>query len=180
MGRLYRRAFALAETAATAVARAATVLGVGLLCLVVLLKGTDIVTRNVMGFSWLGPGELSLFCAASLYFIGYAALMRWREDVAVEYFHERLPRRIRRIAEILIAGASLLFFAVVTWKAIALFELFGLMSHPVFDLPQSVTVLPILAGSGCCLVVAIFNLWDAIDRVVRGRPDLPRRKIEAA
>ncbi len=176
MTALYARAFAFAERAADGVARAAGVSGVVLLGLVVVLKSIDIVTRNLLGFSWLGPGELSLFCAGGLYFIGYAALMRLREAVAVEFFHDRLPRRVRRIAEILIAAANALFFAVVTVKAIALYELFSLMSHPVFNIPQSVVLIPILAGGGACLTVALFELWDAVDRVARGRPDPARRR----
>jgi TRAP-type C4-dicarboxylate transport system permease small subunit len=179
MAALYPRAFALAERAAGALERVVTAVGVVLLALVVGLKSIDIVTRNLLAFSWLGPGELSLFAAAALYFIGYAALIKRREDVAVEYFHDRLPRRVRRVAEVLIAGAGALFFAIVTWKAVALFQLFGLMSHPVFDIPQSVIVVPILAGGAACLAMALFNLWDAIDRVARGRPDVAPRRVSA-
>jgi len=42
------------------------------------------------------------------------------------------------------------------------------MFHPVFPIPQSVTVLPILAASVGCLWVASYKALVAIDRLRRG------------
>lgn len=135
---------------------------------VVGLNGAEMFGRTLFGSSSVYFAEASLTLSALVWFAGYAVLLHRDEDVRLDWLYDRLPAALRGWLDLLIEAGTVLFFGVVAKASWAYFQLSGLMMHPVFSVPQSYTVAPILIGSVLCLFMALHRLLVALARL-RGR-----------
>jgi TRAP-type C4-dicarboxylate transport system permease small subunit len=142
--------------------RMTTALCALLLVAVVALSATEIVARSFFQASSVEVVDLTLQLAILMYFLGYLSLLNRNEDVAIDYFHRRIPTPIRRVVDILAACAIAAFFAVLLVKSVALFRLGLRYNHPVFPIPNAVTITPALLGSLGGLLVAVRKTLDAL------------------
>jgi TRAP-type C4-dicarboxylate transport system permease small subunit len=165
-----RRLLVLYGRSAELVDRGAMAFSAGMLAVVVGLNAVEIVARRAGRSSPLLV-ELSVTLATTMYFVGYAALLRRDDDVVMEYVYRRLPRRGRRWLDLAIALAVLGFFALLLDRAVALFRLMRPTSHPVFPISQSYTVLPLLVAAVACLWVAGYRVVVAAARLTGSGPE---------
>jgi len=153
--------------------RITTALCALLLIAVVALSATEIVARSFFHASSVEVVDMTLQLAVLMYFLGYLSLLNRDEDVAIDYFHRRLPTPVRRVVDILAAGAIAAFFAVLLVKSVALFRLGLRYNHPVFPIPNAVTITPALLGSLGGLLVAVRKALDAVACVSSPPPAPP-------
>src|SRR4051812_19774712 len=128
-----------------------------MLVTVVVLNGIEIITRYFFGYSSLYSAEASLVISALMYFAGYVVLLKRNEDVTLDYFYLKMPLRMRRILDVLLALGALTFFAVLFETSLRYLRLTSMMEHPVLPIPQSYTTAPILIAAICCLWVAFYK-----------------------
>jgi TRAP-type C4-dicarboxylate transport system permease small subunit len=133
-----------------------------LLIAVVALSATEIVARTFFQASSVEVVDLTLQLAILMYFLGYLSLLNRNEDVAIDYFHRRLPTPVQRVVDVIAACAIAAFFAVLLVKSVALFRLGLRYNHPVFPIPNAVVVAPALLGSLGGLLVAVRKAVDAL------------------
>ena len=150
-----------------AVAAATLWLCVAALIVAVGLDAWEIVARYFFGSSSLYRVELSVELCTALYLIGYLVLLARGEDVTMDYFHERLPARVRVVLDVLIAAGVVWFFAVLLDASVAYFRLTRLMTHPTFPISRGVTTMPIVVAAAGGLWVAVYRLLDALHDVGR-------------
>jgi TRAP-type C4-dicarboxylate transport system permease small subunit len=139
---------------------------VAALVVAVLLNAVEIAGRYFFGSSSLYRVELSLELCTAMYLIGYLVLLARNEDVAMDYFHDRLPRRARLILDVAIAGGTTWFFAVLLDSSLVYFRLTSTMTHPTFPISRGLTTLPILIAAGGCLWVAIYRVLASVRDLV--------------
>jgi TRAP-type C4-dicarboxylate transport system permease small subunit len=132
----------------------------------VSLNAIEIASRYLFGNSSLYRVELSLELCTAMYLIGYLVLLARDEDVAMDYFHARLPRRVRLILDVAIAVGTTWFFAVLLDSSLVYFRLTSAMTHPTFPISRGVTTLPILVAAGGCLWVAIYRVLASVRDLV--------------
>ncbi len=137
-----------------------------MLVAVVTLNGAQVVSRYFFGYSLIYAAESSLVVSALMYFAGYVVLLKRREDVALDYLYLKLPLRLRRWLDLLIALAIVVFFAVLFEASLRYVRLTSLMEDPVLPIAQSWTTAPILVAAALCLWVAIYQLLQAIERLL--------------
>lgn len=78
----------------------------------------QVLFRYVLHWSidWTEEGARVLFLIAVL--LGIALAVREREHIAVPFLLDRLPRRLKALARMLIAALTLLFLAMLGWGAL--------------------------------------------------------------
>jgi TRAP-type C4-dicarboxylate transport system permease small subunit len=135
---------------------------------VVGLNGAEMVGRTVFGTSSVYYAEASLTLSALVWFAGYAVLLHRDEDVRLDWIYDRLAPSVRRLLDLLIEAGTVLFFGVVVSASWSYFQLGKLMMHPVFSVPQSYTVAPVLIGSALCLFMAVHRTIIAAVAVAEG------------
>lgn len=136
-----------------------------MLGMVVAINGLEIITRYFFHYSSLYSAEISLVISALMYFVGYAVLLRRDEDVTLDYFYMKFPKRVQRVIDVLLALGVLTFFLVLSEASIRYVRLTSTMQHMVMPVPQSYTTAPILVAAVCCLWVALYKLLVAVDRL---------------
>jgi TRAP-type C4-dicarboxylate transport system permease small subunit len=136
----------------------------GALALVVAFNAVEIAARR-LGRSSPLLVELSITLATAFYLVGYTALLHHDDDVVMEYVYRRIPVRIRRWLDVTIALGVLGFFVVLLAKSVALLRLTRPMTHPVFPVSQSYTVIPVVLAAAICLWVAGYRVVAAATRV---------------
>jgi TRAP-type C4-dicarboxylate transport system permease small subunit len=136
-----------------------------MLVVVVALNAVEIITRYFFGYSSLYSAEISLVVSALMYFIGYVVLLRRDQDVTLDYFYMKLPARVQRVIDVLLALGVLTFFLVLFEASIRYVRLTNMMQHTVMPIPQSYTTAPILVAAACCLWVAFYKALIAVDRL---------------
>lgn len=142
--------------------RGATTFGATLLALVVVVAGAELVMRSTTGSSWIEAGDLSMLMALTMYLIGYPALLNRDEDIRMDYFYVWMPWQVRRVLDAATAAAILVFFVILFFKSIALFQLGLRFRHPVLAMPAAVVYAPMMAGALFGLIVAVRKLIDGL------------------
>ena len=148
------------------VADATLWLCVAALAVAVSLNGIEIVGRYFFGDSSLYRVEISLELCTALYLIGYLVLLARDEDVRMDYFYDRLPRRMRLILDFVIAGGTAWFFFVLLQSSLVYYRLTSTMTHPTFPISRGITTLPVLIAAGGCLWVAVYRLLASVRGLV--------------
>ena len=134
----------------------------------VSLNGIEIVGRYVFADSSLYRVEISLELCTALYLVGYLVLLARDEDVKVDYFYERMPRRTQLLLDLAIAGGTAWFFYELLQSALVYYRLTSTMTHPTFPISRGVTTLPVLVAAGGCLWVAVYRVLASVHGLVRG------------
>jgi TRAP-type C4-dicarboxylate transport system permease small subunit len=134
--------------------------------LVVGLNGFEIVSRYVFHHSSPYTVEASLSFSTFIYFAGYLVLLKRDKDVSMDFFHRRMPPRLRRVLDLVVAVAIVGFFAVLLDAAIRYYDLSSMMTHPVFPISQGITVIPIVLGAAGSLWVALYRALRALVAVL--------------
>src|SRR4051812_16134870 len=81
--------------------RSVLVLCVLLLASVVTLSAVEIIGRSFFEASSVVVVDLALQLSILMYFLGYLVLLNRDEDISVDYFYQRFPRRLRRAIDVL-------------------------------------------------------------------------------
>jgi TRAP-type transport system small permease protein len=88
-----------------------------LLCIIgssmALLIGVQVLSRYVLNHSLFWSEEVGRICLVWITFLGGSAAYRRHAHIGIDFFVKRLPSRLRRASETLVAAASLVFFAVL-------------------------------------------------------------------
>ena len=128
----------------------------------VSLNAIEIGSRYVFGHSSLYRVEISLELCTAMYLAGYLVLLARNEDVAMDYFYARLPRRAQSMLDVAIAAGTLGFFAVLLDSSITYFRLTSTMTHPTFPISRGITTLPILIAAAGCFWVALYRVLASV------------------
>jgi TRAP-type C4-dicarboxylate transport system permease small subunit len=145
-----------------------------MLVTVVVLTGTEIITRYFFRYTTLYSAEASLVVSALMYFVGYAVLLRRGQDVTLDYLYMKMPLRVQRVLDVLLAIGTLIFFAVLLEASLRYVRLTNMMEHPVLPIPQSYTTAPILIAAICCLWVALYKVLIAIEQLFSQPGEAPQ------
>lgn len=78
-----------------------------------LVTMLNIVLRNVAGVAWMWIPGFTRLTFIWLVFLGMAAVARRGEHLVVDLLQQRLPRRLRRVAVVLMHTALLPFYWVM-------------------------------------------------------------------
>jgi TRAP-type C4-dicarboxylate transport system permease small subunit len=156
------------ERTVRAVSNVTLVLCVAALVAAVGLDAIEIVARYFFGASSLYRVEVSVELCTALYLVGYLVLLARGEDVTMDYFHERLPPRVRLVLDVLIAAGIVWFFAILLQASLGYFRLTRLMTHPTFPISRGITTLPIVVAAAGCVWVAVYRLLAAAQDLMSG------------
>lgn len=138
-----------------------------LLVMTVSLNAIEIFTRYFLDYSSSYSMELAVTLSSATYFICYAVLMIKDEDVAMSFFYNKFKVKTQKIIDTAINLLVMMFMAVLLVNTINLFIMTSEVMHSVFPIKQSYTVVPLLVGSGICLWVSLFRLWNSLDDLLR-------------
>jgi TRAP-type C4-dicarboxylate transport system permease small subunit len=144
---------------------------VAALATAVALNAAEIIGRYFFGSSSLYRVEISLELCTAMYLVGYVVLLARREDVTMDYFHERMPRRVRMALDVATALGTLAFFAVLLDNALVYWRLTSTMTHPTFPISRGSTTFPIVVAAAACCYVSIYQVLAAVDDAIRSKAD---------
>ncbi len=138
------------------ISRWAESVGLAAVVFMVALTVVDVVGTKTMRLPV--PGSLDMLALAQLIGITFAAAMTLveRRHVAVEFFVEMLPKRLRLLIECAVELLSFVLFAVIVWRLLQLgyFQQTGNEVTPTTRIPLApFTYVAALAMVPVCLIL---------------------------
>jgi len=92
--------------------------GAGILVVLMLITGIDVVGRYVFHRPFIGAYELSELSMAMVVLLGWAYNQAVKGHVDIDLLHKRLPRSIQNILDFLIPLLGLTLFVFIAWQSI--------------------------------------------------------------
>ena len=141
----------------------ALIAGIGITAMV-LITAMEVFKRYFLNMptSWVLEisGYLMIFGA----FLGMAYAMQLGAHVAVDIIYRLYPERIQRIADLTVGVLSLIFWVILTWKALPQALLYlerNIRSETVLAFPQFYPMMLVVVGSLMCCFQALLMTYDA-------------------
>jgi TRAP-type C4-dicarboxylate transport system permease small subunit len=108
------------ENAVAAVETIASFVAAAVLCLVMLIVSADVAMRYVFNrpFGWTYD-LISLYLMGALFYFALSPTFAQGAHISVDVIAHRLPSRLRRTLQIVIALVSAALFATIAWLAAA-------------------------------------------------------------
>ena len=151
---------------------------IAFLALMVAINGVEIVGRGVFGRSFVWVQEISIVSAMWVYFFAYGLIAKDDEYIRVDLFANLAGPTAQRAMAIFARLATIAFHAVVAWFAIETWQFLNLFRTSVLDWPESLFVLPILAGAIDILITECIHLrWALTGNLPARRPAPPPEEV---
>ena len=154
------------QRACNALAGAMTLLGVLLFTLVVAMNGWEAVARYFFSASSIYTVEVSLVIATVVYFVGYAKVIHYNEDIRMDFFVERMRPGSQLLIDVLNEVVAVIFFGVLAYGSWRYFDLSLGIPDVLLPVSQAYVVVPILLGSGACLIVSLNRLLNSTAKLL--------------
>lgn len=151
--------------------KAVIAVSIAFLALMVAINGFEIAGRAFLDRSFVWVQEISIISAMWVYFFAYGLVAKDGEYIRVDLFASFLGPRARRAMDMFARLVTIGFHAVVAWFAVETFQFLGLFRTSVLDWPESLFVLPLLAGACDILVTECIHLrWALAGHEPAARP----------
>lgn len=158
--------------------RIVAITGVGMLALMVVINGVEIVGRGGFGRSFTWVQEVSIISAMWVYFFAYGLIAKDEEYIRVDIVANLLGDGARHALTLFARVATIAFHAIVMWFAFETWQFLGLFRTSVLDWPESLFVLPIMLGAGDILLTELIYLfWTLVGRLPAPRPHAPVEEV---
>jgi TRAP-type C4-dicarboxylate transport system permease small subunit len=158
--------------------RVVAAVAIGFLALMVAINGVEIFGRGLFGRSFVWVQEISIVSAMWVYFFAYGLIAKDDEYIRVDLFANLAGPSAQRAMALFARLATIGFHAVVAWFAIETWQFLNLFRTSVLDWPESLFVLPILAGAVDILITECIHLrWALTGRLPDRRPAPPTEEV---
>lgn len=158
--------------------RIVATVAIGMLALMVVLNGVEIIGRGGFARSFTWVQEVSIIAAMWVYFFAYGLIAKDEEYIRVDIVANLLGERARRVLTVFARLATIAFHAIVLWFAFETWQFLGLFRTSVLDWPESLFVLPILLGAADILATElVFLFWTLVGRLPPPRPHAPIEEV---
>lgn len=158
--------------------RIVVTVSIGMLMLMVMLNGLEIVGRGAFGRSFTWVQEVSIIAAMWVYFFAYGLIAKDDDYIRVDIVTNMLGESVRGALSVLARLTTITFHAIVLWFAFETWQFLGLFRTSVLDWPESLFVLPIMLGAGDILVTELIYLyWALVGRLPPPRPHAPVEEV---
>ena len=139
-------------------------LGVGILMVMMFLTVGDVCLRYFLSRPIPGAYELNEFMLVVVVFLGLAHTALKQGHVIVGILVSRLPLRIRAGLDVLTNLLGLVFFALVTWRAVVQTKVLWLSNTKsgVLSIPSAPFVFIVAFGSGILCMVLFLNILKSL------------------
>lgn len=142
---------------------------IGMFAVMVAVNALEIAGRAVFGISFSWVQEISILAAMWVYFFAYAMIVKNDEYIRVDLFTRYLPAGFNCSLDIFARLLVIAFHAVMIWFGVETFRFLSLFTTSVLDWPESLFVLPVVAGSVDILLTELIR----IRRILLRRPAPP-------
>jgi TRAP-type C4-dicarboxylate transport system permease small subunit len=92
--------------------------GAGVLVVLMLTTGVDVVGRYVFHRPFIGAYEVSELAMAGIILLGWAYTQAEKGHVDIDLLYKRLPRSIQTVLDFLIPLLGLTLFVFIAWQSI--------------------------------------------------------------
>lgn len=141
--------------------RVVTVVSIAFLALMVAVNSLEIISRGLVGLSFVWVQEVSILAAMWVYFFAYGLIAKDQEYIRVDILAKSAAPSLRTAFALFARVATIGFHAVVIWFGIETWRFLGLFRTSILDWPESLFVLPILLGAIDILITeCIYLRWS--------------------
>jgi len=153
-----------------------------ILLLGVVIVGTlGMLTRYLPVSQPIWIGQMAIFLAMWMYFLGFAVAAKREEYIFIEYFYKFFPSLLKKVLDLVLHIVMIGFCIVILVKGWPLQIIQSKMMVTSFPLPQNLFSLPVLISMALILVILVYNLQIKfqyfIDRIrKKDVPDLKKKK----
>lgn len=120
------------------------------------LNAVAIVLRYAFNSSLVWSEEISLLLTNVLVFIGAAAMVKARADVALEFFVRRFPRRLQWLLALLAWLCCLAFGAILVVEGVSLYPLQINTTSYILELPRFYATVPLIVGGASIAATGLY------------------------
>jgi TRAP-type C4-dicarboxylate transport system permease small subunit len=121
------------------------------------------ISLRALGHTFLFMEDIAFFGFFWLVFSGVAVAFRLRSHVTVDFVFDRLPPRVRLLAELFAQGVVLFFLALFTWSGVRL----TIDNVHQFAMQLRISMVYIYAilplGGFISLVIVLKYFWDDLE-----------------
>ena len=150
----------LLERPVTLISRLTNSVGVGILMVMMFLTAGDVCLRYFLSRPIPGAYELNEFMLVVVVFLGLAHTAVKRGHVIVGVVVTRLPPRIRAVLDTITNLLGLVFFSLITWRAMVQVKVLWLSNAKsgVLSIPAAPFVFVVGFGSAVLCLVLLLNV----------------------
>lgn len=158
--------------------RVVAIVAVGMLLLMVVINGVEIIGRGGFGRSFTWVQEVSIISAMWVYFFAYGLIAKDEEYIRVDIVANLLGEGAQHVLTVFARLATIAFHAIVLWFAVETWQFLGLFRTSVLDWPESLFVLPIMLGAADIFATELVYLfWTLVGRLPPPRPHAPVEEV---
>lgn len=141
--------------------------GAGILVVLMLITGIDVVGRYLFHRPLPGAYELSELAMAMVVLLGWAYNQAVKGHVDIDLLYNRLPRSIQNIIDFLIPLLGLTLFVFIAWQAInfTLDSIGWNETTEVLDIPVWILKLMIFIGAAAISFEFIADIITACQKL---------------
>jgi len=98
--------------------KALSAIGAGILAVLMLVTGADVVGRYLLHRPIVGVYEISELAMASIVLLGWGNAQTKKSHIDIDLLYVRMPRGIRIILDFLIPSLGIVLFFFIGWQSI--------------------------------------------------------------
>lgn len=134
------------------------------MCVMMMVTVCDVVLRSLFAYPIFGTFDVVELCLVSFIFFALPETFRREEHVVIDIVDHVAPPHVVEGLQVLAAGITTMFLAVLLWRAIPPAYDTYLFGDRTLDLglPRFIHWLPILLGTGIAILVTLSILVRTI------------------
>ncbi len=136
---------------------------ISIICLaaMLILGSIQILTRTVLGqsFVWIYPLTILLFCYMT--FIGFAVVFKKKEYIIVESLTQLFPEAIQQKLELIINFFMLIIFIFILSLAPKIIEIQNITMQ-IIHIPRYVQAIPLFVASATIILILLYEIFGTI------------------
>lgn len=149
------------EKASNLISRLNLILMTVVFSVVVLMNAWEAAARFLFSASSIYTGEVSIYLASIVYFVGYGILLHADEDVRMGYFIDRMSPRAQDAVGLLGEVCAVLYFSVLVYASVRYIKHAMGLPHDLFPISQGFIAVPVLIGAILCCCLALTRVLGA-------------------
>ena len=135
--------------------RLATCVTVGILGIVVLCNGAEILQRGLFARSFQWLYEYNLLASAWMYFLGMVLVYEHGRDITLDFILLVVHGRARRVYQVIVNVAAVVAFLTVGWYGMQLMVLQLPFVTTGYHIPNALFTLPIVLAAVAIALILV-------------------------
>ena len=145
----------------------AVIIIIALLALFVVLQ---VFARYVFNHPLMWPEEICRYLQIWMVMLGAAVVMRRGGHLAIDIVTAMLPPKVKKITDIIVFAAVIIFFCIVFWFGIQVAQNAGRQTSPAVGIPMIYVYSALPVGGALILMETVIRF---IRFIKTGNPDDP-------